>query len=165
VIVILKIILGTFFTLLFLLSAYQTLKMKSIVNMILYLVIELILTAVMIWGSFWIIDANLKKAEMTKFTNTRLLSSEELMIQGYVRNVGKYTINHVYLKIKLINAVSGKSRDILRNRDGSKKANTLIKKFVVATNLRVGEQRKFHARLKYPSYFRLSDIIPKLSWD
>ena len=102
---------------------------------------------------------------MTKFSNVRLLSSEQLMVQGYVRNVGKYTIDHVYLKIKLINAVSGKTRDILRNRDGSKKSNTVIKSFTIAKNLRVGEQRKFHARLKYPSYFRLSDIIPKLSWD
>ena len=164
-IIALKFILGIFFTLLFLVGAYQTLKVKSIGNMILYLVIELILTAILIWGSFWIVNANLKKAVMTKFTNTRILSSEELMVQGYVRNVGKYTIDHVYLRVKLINAVSGQTRDILRNRDGSKKANTIIKKFTIVKHLRVGEQRKFHARLKYPSYFRLSDIIPKLSWD
>ena len=160
-----KVITAVTFALIFLLIAYKTRTVQPTVKMLLIVVIEFFVTLILLFLTFWMINMGLKKAVITKFDNRRVLATETLYLTGYVQNIGKYTINKAVLDVKILNAVSGKAQKVGMNRDGSKKENTVEKSFIIAKNLRPGEQRKFNAKLKLPPHFNLMDVKKSLSWN
>jgi len=160
-----KIITAVTFALIFLLIAYKTREVQPTLKMILIVIIEFFVTLILFFLTVWMINMGLKKAVITKFDNRRVLSTETLYITGYIQNVGKYTINQAMLDIKILNAVSGKAQKVGMNRDGTKKENTVEKTFIIAKNLRPGEQRKFNAKLRLPPHFKLMDVKKSLSWN
>ncbi len=160
-----KMIVIATFTIVFLLLANKSRTIQPTLKMFLVILIELLVTIILIFLSFWLVDMGLKKAVITNFDNHRILSNETVILTGYVRNIGKYTINEAKLDVKILNAVSGKAQKIGMNRDGSKKVSTVEKTFIIAKNLRPGEQRRFRAIMKYPPHFRLTDVKKSLSWN
>ena len=53
--------------------------------------------------SILIVDKYTKKVELFKVKNKRLLSTEQIIYTGFVKNTGNHTIGEVTFEIKLVN--------------------------------------------------------------
>ncbi|MBL4730939.1 MAG: DUF2393 family protein [Sulfurimonas sp.] len=119
--------------------------------------------------SIMVVDKYTKKVELFKMRNKRLLSTEQIIYTGYVKNVGNHPIGKVYFEIKLVNRghatgnVKGGNfykpngiMDFFANFGGGRndKPQTIIKEFLVAKNLKPGTGKSFRVYFRYPGYFR-----------
>ena len=141
-------------------------KDKKLMYQMLFTVtlISILLAAI----SIMVVDKYTKVVTLSKFENKRLLSTEQIIYTGIVKNEGKHTIGTVKLEIKLLNQgrASGKSKmpsmfapsgffDFFRGgADVLYKPQTVTEEFVVAKNLRAGEAVPFRVYFKFPPYFR-----------
>jgi len=120
------------------------------------------------FASIFIVDKYTKKVEFFKVKNKRLLSTEQIIYTGFVKNSGNYTIGQVVFEIKLVNRghatgnVKGgnffKSSGFLDFFSGGynklNKPQSITKEFVVAKNLKAGTSKAFRVYFDYPPYFR-----------
>jgi len=120
--------------------------------------------------SVLVVDKYTKKVEVYKLKNKRLLSTEQIVYTGRVKNTGNFTVGKVTLEIKLVNKghatgnVKGGNfykpngfMDFFSFSGGSNKDSkpqTVVKKFVIAKNLKAGTAKSFRVYFKYPPYFR-----------
>lgn len=109
-----------------------------------------------------------KKVKLIKIDNRRYLTQEKISYFGLVKNIGKYKVAKVYLKIKLVSGGHGTGNvkpgnfyktssfwDFLgKGADILYKPTTIEKDFVVAKNLKPGEVAPFRVTFKYPPYFK-----------
>ena len=124
---------------------------------------------VLVFFSIIVIDKYTKKVELSKLKNKRLLSTEQIVYTGFIKNTGNHTIGKVYFEIKLVNRghatgnVKGGNfykpsgfSDFFSGFGGSRdtKAQTITKEFLVAKNLKPGTGKSFRVYFKYPGYFR-----------
>ena len=126
------------------------------------------------------IDKYTKKAKLYKLDSKRMLSIEKIIYTGIVKNEGNHEIGEVTFEIKLVNKghatgkvkgtdyyrasgffdfFSGGGADLLYKEH---KPNNIIKKFVVAKNLKPGESKSFRVYFDYPPYFRQVSEFTKL---
>ena len=121
--------------------------------------------------SIFIVDKYTKHVKLYNLRNSRLLSLERIYYSGIVKNVGNYPIGKVTLEIKLVNKGhvigSVKGGDFYKPSGflgfftsglGIKKSRpqTVVKKFVVARNLKAGHAHQFYVYFEFPPYF--SDV-------
>jgi len=136
------------------------------------LVLPMLLSVSLVVGLFAafsvvVVDKYTKKVKLYKLKDRRLLSIEKIRYSGVVKNEGNYNIGKVTFKIKLVNKghVTGNVKagsffrpsGIIEFFSGSNvlyKPQTIIKKFVVAKNLKPGESKPFSVYFDYPPYFR-----------
>jgi len=118
--------------------------------------------------SIFIVDKYTKHVEIYNVKNKRLLSTEQIVYTGRVKNSGKFTVGEVIVEIKLVNKghatgnVKGGSYfkssgffDFFSGGTGMLyKPQTITKEFVVAKNLKPGTARSFRVYFDYPPYFR-----------
>ena len=149
----LKALLAVVWVFAFLFAAYKTMKMGNFFKALLYIIIELVVAAGLIFVSWWAIDSSFKKARLTRFGNTPMPNSEKLALHGCVKNVGKYKINNVILHIKVINNATKGPTSGSTGRD-----NTLKVSLNIIKNLAPSTQKCFKKRIKYPPYFKLANI-------
>lgn len=155
--------------LLFLLSVIVSMREKR-TNIRLSMIASSFVVMVMLAGFFLMaLDKYTKKAEIRGLKNTRTLLNEEIVYSGYAHNAGKFTIGEVKLEIKLVNKghVTGNVKagnfykpsgfwDFFGGNYMAADKNrpqSLIKTFVVATDLKPGKSKYFTVRLPYPPYF------------
>ena len=154
--------------LIFILGIVVTLRQKNkklIAPMLISISIISVFLAVF---SMLIVDKYTKKVELFKVKNKRLLSTEQIVYSGIVKNTGNHTIGEVTFEIKLVNKgratgnvkggnyykasgfmdFFGGGMDILNS-----KPQTVIKEFVVAKNLKPGHAKQFRVYFRYPGYF------------
>ncbi len=126
--------------------------------------------------SMFVLDKYTKKAVLENVSHQRVLLNETIAIFGRIRNVGKFGISKCFLNVKLVNNAieSGKLNGsnvykpssglgfLTKKIDGNEKKSTIIKDFLIAKNLKVGELRNFNATMRYPSYFKKPRFIYKL---
>jgi len=124
--------------------------------------------------SMFVLDKYTKKARLENISQTRVLINESFVLTGMVRNIGKFDISKCILNVKLVNnAITGNKLNgstVFKPNSGfdffSKKKNekksTIIKDFVIARNLKVGELRNFSVSMKYPPYFQNTSLVYKL---
>jgi len=127
--------------------------------------------------SIFVVDKYTKHAKLYDLKNSRLLSLERISYTGVVKNVGKYPIGVVTLEIKLVNR--GNATGNLKGgsfykssgffgffRDGfgidKNKPQTVVKRFVVARNLKAGHSRQFYVYFRFPPYFSSVSQFTKL---
>lgn len=115
-----------------------------------------------------VVDKYTKVVKLYKLENKRLLSTEQIIYTGVVKNEGKFTIGEVTFEIKLVNkghvtgnvkagsffAPSGFKEFFGGGANILYKPQTIEKEFVVATNLKPGEARQFRVYFDFPPYFR-----------
>lgn len=115
-----------------------------------------------------VVDKYTKVVKLYKLENKRLLSTEQIIYTGIVKNEGQYTIGEVTFEIKLVNkghmtgnvkagsffAPSGFADFFGGGANILYKPQTIEKEFVVATNLRPGESQPFRVYFDFPPYFR-----------
>lgn len=118
--------------------------------------------------SVLVVDKYTKKVEITKLKNKRLLSTEQIVYSGIVKNTGNFKIGTVTLEIKLVNKghatgnVKGgnfyKASGFFGFFEGlgmeRSKPQTVKKEFVIATGLKPGTAQQFRVYFEYPPYFR-----------
>jgi len=123
-----------------------------------------------------VVDKYTKIVKLYKLKNKRLLSTEQIVYTGTVKNEGNYKIGKVTFEIKLVNKghVSGnvkagnfyKASGFLNFFKGGYNLNfkpqTVIKKFVVAKNLKAGAAQNFRVYFRYPPYFRSTSQFSKV---
>lgn len=134
------------------------------------LILTSVVVMVMLSGFlFMALDKYTKIAEIRNLKNIRMLMNEEIIYSGYAYNAGKYTIGKVELEIKLVNRghVTGNVKagnffrpsgfwDFFGGGEAAvrkERPQTIIRTFVVATDLAPGKAQSFSVRMPYPPYF------------
>jgi hypothetical protein len=125
-----------------------------------------------------VVDKYTKKAQVYKLKNRRLLSIEQIVYTGVVKNEGNFPIGKVTLEIKLVNKghATGKvkggtfykasgffdffSSGFDRERV---KPQTVTQTFVVARNLKAGAAEPFRIHFRYPAYFSSTAQFTKVT--
>jgi len=149
-----------------LISAFRQEDKKLILPM---LISTIVISSFLGVFSIFVVDKYTKKVELSKLKNKRLLSTEQIVYTGYVKNTGNHPIGKVTIEIKIVNKghVTGnvkagsfyKPRGFmdyfgLESSDKKDKPQTLIKEFVVAKNLKPGTGKRFRVHFRFPGYFR-----------
>jgi phosphate/sulfate permease len=126
--------------------------------------------------SIFVVDKYTKKVELSKLKNRRLLSTEQIVYTGIVKNVGKYPIGKVTFEIKLVNRghatgnvkggnfykPSGFVSFFTEGLNMKEKPQTITKEFVVAKNLQPGRMQRFRVYFRYPPYFSATSQFAKV---
>lgn len=146
-------------------SAFRQNQKKLILPMLFSTILVSLFLAVF---SIFIVDKYTKKVELYKLKNKRLLSTEQIIYSGVVRNEGDFTIGKVTFEIKLVNKghatgnvkggnffkPSGLSDMFSLGDERRSRPQSITKEFVVAKNLKPGAAKSFRVHFKYPGYFR-----------
>jgi len=126
------------------------------------------------------IDKYTKKAKLYKLDSKRMLSIEKIIYTGIVKNEGNHEIGEVSFEVKLVN--KGHATGRVKGTDYYKasgffdffsggganllykdhKPQNIVRKFVVAKNLKPGDAKSFRVYFDYPPYFRQVSIFTKL---
>jgi len=126
--------------------------------------------------SVLVVDKYTKQVKLYKMKNKRLLSIEQIVYTGIVRNTGNHEIGKVTFEIKLVNKghargyVKGSNfykssgfMDFFTGKDNMKsKPQSVTKEFVVARNLKPDEAQSFRVHFRYPPYFRSTSQFAKV---
>jgi hypothetical protein len=154
-----------------------SLKQKN-KKLIFPMLISVSLISVLMAGfSIVVVDKYTKKPKLYKLENKRLLSIEKIVYTGIVKNEGNHEIGEVTIEIKLVNKghatgnVKGgsfyKPSGFLDFFSGGAnilyKPQTIVKKFVVAKNLKPDEAQHFRVHFAWPPYFRSVAEFVKVS--
>jgi len=130
---------------------------------------SVVLISILLGGvSIVVVDKYTKVVKLHKLKNKRLLNLEKISYFGIVKNEGNYKIGKVFFEIKLVNKghATGNVKagsffspsgffDFFSGGAGKLyKPQSIVKKFVVAKNLKAGEAKTFRVYLDYPPYFR-----------
>ena len=161
-----------------LISAFRQDNPKLVIPML----ISVTLITVLIGGfSIVVVDKYTKIVKLYKLDNKRLLSTEQIIYTGIVKNEGNHKIGKVTFEIKLVNKghatgnVKGGNfykasgfTDFFSSiiSSGSSRASrpqSLTKEFVVATNLKPGAAKNFRVHFKFPPYFRSMSHFAKVT--
>jgi len=164
-------ILFVIFILLLILSFKET-RRKVLIAMIFSNFLVISMLAIF---SMFVLDKYTKKARLEDVSQARVLIDESFVVTGRVRNIGKFGISKCFLNVKLVNnaITSGKLSGsniynptaglaFLKKAKGDEKKSTIIKNFLIARNLKVGELRNFSTSMKFPPYFKSPTFIYKL---
>ncbi|HEX5623519.1 MAG TPA: DUF2393 family protein, partial [Sulfuricurvum sp.] len=111
-----------------------------------------------------IIDKNTKKVVLLNLDNHRLLSTEEIIFTGSVRNIGDYTVGEVEVEIKIMdkglagNETRGSNKstafeEFFGRNDSDIRPSYMITREVVTTELKPGQTKSFRIPIEYPAYF------------
>lgn len=139
-------------------------KKKLILPMLISITL---VSALLGFFSIMVVDKYTKKVGLYKLKNKRLLSTEQIIYTGVVKNEGNYEIGEVTFEIKLVNKghATGNVKggnfyktsgfwDFFGGLDKMNKPQSITNEFIVAKNLKPGEAQPFRVYFRYPPYFR-----------
>ena len=123
-----------------------------------------------------VVDKYTKTVKLYKLKNKRLLSTEQIVYSGIVKNVGKHKIGKVTFEIKLVNRghatgnvkggnfykASGFFDFFTSGFNKTHKPQSVTKEFIVATDLKPGASAPFRVYFRYPPYFRSTAQFSKV---
>jgi len=121
--------------------------------------------------SIFVLDKYTKKAVIFNLTNSRLLNTEEMIIQGNVQNTGKFKIGQCKINIRIVNNALGKGTSLTGevvfapkswldfDRKTEQKTNVIEIDQVVAKDLQPNEYKSFVIRFRYPPHFTNAMIV------
>ena len=155
---ILKIVVIIVVAVIFLFTAYKTMKALSGGKAFIYVIIEVVVFSALAYGVQYVVTQSFIKAELRNFHNTPIPTSEKLAVKGCVKNVGMYKASEVTLHIKVVNNALGGSFGPTNGRPQTFNLDT-----VVVTNLAKGTTKCFNKRFKYPPYFKLVKMTRHIS--
>ena len=162
------VVLGIIFVL-FIVGIVRALKEPKVKMRYSMLFTVTLVTAFLAIFSIFVVDKYTKHVKLYELKNKRLLSVERISYTGVVKNVGNYPIGKVTLEIKLVNKghATGNVKggnfykpsgffDFFTSGFGidKSKPQTIVKKFIVARNLKPGQIHRFYVHFRFPPYFR-----------
>ena len=158
-IVALKILVIIVVVLIFILIAYKTTKALSGGKAFVYVLVELAVFAAIAFGAQWAVGQSFIKVELKNFRTT-FPSPGKLALKGSVKNIGKFQATTVTLHVKVVNNASGGL-----GKSGDSRDQTVEYHVVVARKLGKGITKRFNRNVKYPTYFKLSNIKAHISYN
>ena len=145
-------------------AAFRQEKKKLILPM---LISVTLVSALLGFFSVVVVDKYTKKVKLYKLKNKRLLSTEQIIYTGIVKNEGNHKIGEITFEIKLVNRghATGNVKggnfyktsgfwDFFGGANKLSKPQSITKEFVVAKNLKPGEAKSFRVYFRYQPYFR-----------
>jgi len=113
--------------------------------------------------SLFVLDKYTKKAKILSYTQKRNLSSETIMFQGRIQNIGNFTIGECKIEVKLTNKAMKMGRPTEGFfkpstslgplfSDKNLKANVVKEEFSVAKKLPAKKVKDFRIYMKYPPH-------------
>lgn len=160
--------------LLLVLGVFSSLRQEKKKLILPMLISSVLISALLGFFSIMVVDKYTKEVEVVKIKNKRLLSTEQIVYSGIIKNVGNHKIGTVTLEIKLVNKghatgnVKGgnfyKASGFLNFFKGMgvdrSKPQSITKEFIVAKNLKAGAAKQFRVYFRYPGYFRsVADFV------
>jgi len=140
------------------------------------LVTTIVITILLSAFSIIVVDKYTKEVKLYKLKNKRLLSTEQIVYSGIVRNEGNHKIGKVTFEIKLVN--KGHATGNVKGGNFYKssgffdffssglnikhKPQSVTKEFTVAVNLKPGASKQFRVYFRYPPYFRSTSQYAKV---
>ena len=122
-----------------------------------------------------ILEKYTKKGEFIKLQERRILFNETFMVNGYIKNVGRFPVNYCKVDIKIINNnrkqfskgtfFKSGGFDIFGGKDKKiAKPNTMekVQYFTYKPALKPGYMQPFSIIMKYPGYFSGAMVIKKI---
>jgi len=145
-------------------------------NLVLPMIISTVLvTTLLAFFSIVVIDKYTKHLKIYKVKNRRLLSTEQIVYSGFVKNTGNFTVGKVVFEVKLVNKghATGNLKgenfykssgffDFFSTSGSTSKPQTITKKFIIARNLKAGGVKIFRVYFKYPPYFKSTAHFTKV---
>ncbi len=159
-------------------SSFRQESKKMVVPM---LISVTLITALIGGFSIVVVDKYTKVVKLYKMKNKRLLSTEQIIYTGIVKNEGNHKIGKVTFEIKLVNkghatgnvkggnfykasGIAGFFENIFSSGSTRKnKIQSLTKEFVVATNLKPGAAKSFRVYFRFPPHFRSMSQFAKVT--
>ena len=157
-------------------GVYMSLQQPKAKVRIAMLISSVVVTLMFATFTMLAVDKYTKVVKLYKLDNKRILSTEKIVYTGIVKNEGNHEIGEVTFQIKLVN--KGHATGNLKSASffspsgfmdffsgGANilyKPPTVVKKFVVAKNLKPGEAKRFRVYFRFPSYFRSVSQFPKV---
>lgn len=169
-------VLGVIF-LVFLLGVISSFRQEN-PKLIIPMLISVTLVTTLITGfSLIVVDKYTKVVKLYKMENKRLLSTEQIVYTGIVKNEGNYKIGEVTFEIKIVNKghvtgnvkagsffkTSGFAEFFGAGKGKSYKPQSMVKKFVVAKNLKPGSAKSFRVYFDFPPHFRSMSHFAKVT--
>ncbi len=173
------IVFGVIF-LIFLSGVISSFKQESKKLVVPMLISVTLITTLLAGFSVVVVDKYTKVVKLYRLDNKRLLSTEQIIYTGIVKNEGNHKIGKVTIEIKLVNRghatgnVKGgnfyKASGIAGFFDNlfsggysrTNKIQSLTKEFVVAKNLKPGAAKSFRVYFDFPPHFRSMSQFTKL---
>jgi len=159
-------------------SAFRQESKKLVVPM---LISVTLITTLLAGFSIVVVDKYTKIVKLYKLNNKRLLSTEQIIYTGIVKNEGSHKIGKVTFEIKIVNkghatgnvkggnfykasGVAGFFENIFSSGSARKnKIQSLTKEFVVAKNLKPGAAKSFRVYFDFPPHFRSMSQFSKVT--
>ncbi len=162
--------------LIFIAGTIGALKQKEVKIKIGMFISILLVTSFLAIFSVLVVDKYTKHVVLYKLKNKRLLSTEQIIYTGVVKNKGNHLIRKVTFQIKLVNRghmtgnvragtfykSSGFFEFFSHGFDMKTKPQSITKEFVVAKNLKPGASKAFRVYFRYPPYFRATSQFAKV---
>ncbi|MEA3370098.1 MAG: DUF2393 family protein [Campylobacterota bacterium] len=166
--------------LVFLLGVISAFRQEK--KLVVPMLISVTLITVLIGGfSIVVVDKYTKVVKLYKMKNKRLLSTEQIVYTGIVKNEGSHKIGKVTFEIKIVNkghatgnvkggnfykasGFAGFFENVFSS--GSSRENkiqSLKKEFVVARNLKPGAAKSFRVYFDFPPHFRSMSQFAKVT--
>jgi len=161
----------------FILGVISSFKQEN-PKLIIPMLISITLITLLITGfSLVVVDKYTKVVKLYKMENKRLLSTEQIVYTGIVKNEGNYKIGKVTFEIKIVNKghatgnvkagsffkASGFAEFFGGGAGKLYKPQSITKEFVVATNLKPGAAQAFRVYFDFPPYFRSMSHFAKVT--
>jgi len=155
-------LLVSILVLLFIIGAILALRSNAKYSFLTALILVLIVTGIFGWIS---INQSVYRVEISNLDDHRLYQSEQVVIKGTVKNVGKFPVSNVIGVVKLINNRSNIDKKISQFKqptafaelyegdDPSYKPQNITTEHVIADYLSPGGAKSFTIILDYPPYF------------
>ena len=161
--------------LLFIIGTLVSMRTNSKSSIFITISLVLLLIGVFMWK---FINESVYLVEVTNLEQERFYQSEQVMIKGIVRNVGKFPVANVVAVIQLSNSQGGGGdkaslfsqpsvfAELYKGDNPDFKQQNIVEEHTIAESLSPGKSKTFRIMMDYPPHFkRMSfDVSAKASY-
>lgn len=160
-------LISTIIVISFALIIYNLWHEKDLKKALILVCIEFLGVFVACVFASYVLDRQIKKAQILNLDKQRVISQEKMLVSGYVKNTGSVSFLGCTLSMRLINTPfdlknidpnlfqRGFFDTLLFKKNRKSNSVTTIKESAkIGSRLKPGERKRFMVYIKYPGYFR-----------
>jgi hypothetical protein len=152
------------FLVLFIIGIIISLQTKSKYSVFITITLVLVFIGIVSWNS---INESVYLVEVSNLEQERFYQSEQLLIKGTIRNVGKVPVANVVAVVKLSNSNRGSGSnknaifsqptvfaEIFEGDNPNFKKQNVVEEHIIAEYLNPGKAKTFRIMMDYPPHFK-----------
>lgn len=148
---------------LFVLGTILALRSRSKFSVFITITLILALVGTFLW---YLINETVYKVEVFQLEDERMYQTEQILIRGVVRNVGKYPVANVVATVKMVNIRGSKEQkatqfaqptvfaELFEGDNPDFKRQNIVEQQVIADYINPGSAKTFRILMDYPPYFK-----------